>query len=58
MSDRFLYTVPRTSKSLSGNITRPIDQRGQPATGRISCMLVGQGHGQIIGRETTERATI
>jgi cold shock CspA family protein len=38
--------VPRKSRALSGN-TRPIDLRGRAATGRISSLLVGQGHGRI-----------
>jgi cold shock CspA family protein len=51
MSARFFYySVPRKAKSLSGN-TRPIDLRGQPATGRISSLQVGQGHGQIRRRD-------
>ena len=50
MSTRFYYAVPRKSKSLPGN-TKPIDLRGRPATGRISSMLVGQGHGQIRRRD-------
>src|SRR5215471_19958079 len=50
MSTRFYYAAPRKSKSLSGS-TRPMDLRGRPATGRISSMLVGQGHGQIRRRD-------
>jgi cold shock CspA family protein len=49
MRARFVYyAVPRKSKSPSG---KPIDLRGRPATGRISSLLVGQGHGQIRCRD-------
>jgi len=52
MSERvFYYAVARKSKSLSGNATRPLDLHGRPAAGRISALLVGQGHGQIRCRD-------
>ena len=48
MSAQFFYGVPRTRKSKPSDQTaRPTDPRGQAATGRISVIMVGQGHGQI-----------
>jgi cold shock CspA family protein len=47
----FYYAVARKPKSPSGSAARPLDLHGRPAAGRISTLLVGQGHGQIRCRD-------
>lgn len=47
MSREYFYGAGKAVPQRSGRPSRPTDARGQPVTGRIVSMLVGQCHGFI-----------
>lgn len=47
MRGEHFYGHTMSSRKRGGKSMRPADQRGVPETGRISRLLVGQGHGFI-----------
>ena len=55
MSAEYFYGTGRNrAPKRSGKPSRPNDPRGKPTTGRITKIMVGQGHGFICLRDSRE----